>query len=103
MQTITTEKRATPTTWDLLKTGADFATDAGTYVSPHLAENLSTVFACVQAIAETVAMLPVFVYRKMPDGSRREDPAHAVAQIFAGDPNSHQTAAELIEMMTAHC
>jgi HK97 family phage portal protein len=103
MNTISTEKRSTPTTWDLMKTGADFATDAGMCVSPLLAENLSTVFACVQAIAETVAMLPVRVYRKMPNGARVEDHTHPLAQIFSGDPNPRQTAAEFIEMMTAHC
>lgn len=102
-RSISTEKRSQPSTWDLMKTGADFATDAGMYVSPHLAENLSTVFACVQAIAETVAMLPVLVYRKMSDGARMGDAGHPLALIFSGDVNQRQTAAEFIEMMTAHC
>lgn len=97
------ERRAAPTSWDLLKTGGDLALDAGVHVSPHLAENLSTVFACVQAIAETVGMLPVRLYRKAPSGARMEDSAHALAQLFGGDPNPWQTAAEFIEMMTAHC
>lgn len=101
--TISTEKRSQPTTWDLLRTGADFATDAGTHVSPYLAENLSVVFACVQVISETVAMLPVAIYRKGSDGSRVTDPAHPLALIFSGDPNERQTATEFLEMMTAHC
>lgn len=100
---ITTEKRSTPSTWDLLRTGGDFGTDAGVYVSPYLAENLSVVFACVQVISETVGMLPLCVYRKATDGDRIEDPLQPVAQIFAGDPNDRQTASEFIEMMTAHC
>lgn len=100
---ITSEKRSAPTTWDLLKTGATYDTDAGVYVSPYLAENLSVVFACVQVIAETVAMLPLHVYRKAGDGDRIEDPLHPVAQLFAGDPNERQTATEFVEMMTGHC
>jgi HK97 family phage portal protein len=97
------ERRSAPTSWDLMKLGADHMADAGVHVSPHLAENLSTVFACVQAIAESVGMLPLLVYRKGPAGARMEDPAHPLALLFGGDPNPWQTGAEFIEMMTAHC
>jgi phage portal protein BeeE len=100
VSTISTEKRSTPSTWDLLRTGfsdVGFDTDAGVFVSPYLAENLSTVFSCVQVIAETVAMLPLHVYRKLADGDRAADHAHPVAQIFSMDPNERQTATEFIE------
>jgi HK97 family phage portal protein len=100
---ITTEKRSAPTTWDLLRTGAAYDSDAGVCVSPYLAENLSVVFACVQVIAETVAMLPLHVYRKATNGDREELPDHPVALLFSGDPNERQTGNELIEMLTAHC
>ena len=43
-------------------------TAAGVPIGPHLAENLSAVFACVQIIAETVATLPLLVYRREGDG-----------------------------------
>lgn len=78
-------------------------TGAGVTVSPYLAENLSVVFACVQIIAETVAMLPLLVYRKLDDGGRAAQPDHPVARIFGGDPNERQTATEFLEMLTAHC
>ena len=97
------ETRSTPTTWDLLRTGGDLMTDAGVHVSPHLAENLSVVFGCVQIIAETVGMLPLHVYRRLDGGARAEAPEHPVARIFAGDANDRQTACEFIELMTAHC
>lgn len=100
---ISTEKRSAPSSWELLRTGADYGTDAGVAVSPYLAENLSVVFSCVQVIAETVGMLPLLVYRKLGDGDRSQDLAHPVAQIFGGDANDRQTASEFIEMMTAHC
>jgi HK97 family phage portal protein len=101
--TISTEKRAAPTSWDLLRTGADYGTDAGVPVTTYLAENLSVVTACVTAISETAGMLPGHLYRKLPDGSRVEDPEHPVARLFSGDPNDNQTATEFIEMLTAHC
>lgn len=96
------EQRSAPTTWDHLRTGGTWDSDAGVPVNSYMAENLSVVFACVQVIAETVAMLPMHVYRKGGDGSRIEDPAHPLSRIFRGDPNEHQTASEFIEMMTAH-
>lgn len=96
------EQRSAPTSWDLLRTGA-VDTDAGMPVGPHLAENLSVVFACVQVIAETVGMLPLLVYRKLEGGARAAAPAHPVAVIFAGDANDQLTASEFIELMTAHC
>jgi HK97 family phage portal protein len=101
--TISTEKRAAPTSWDLLRTGADYGTDAGVPVTTYLAENLSVVTACVTAISKTAGMLPGHLYRKLPDGSRVEDPEHPVARLFSGDPNDNQTATEFIEMLTAHC
>jgi HK97 family phage portal protein len=98
-----TKERRSRSTWDLMQTGVDFATDVGIPVSPHLAENLSTVFACVQVISETVAMLPLHVYRKLAGGDRAEDPTHPIALIFSADANERQTATEFLEQMTAHC
>lgn len=100
--TITTEKRSAPTSWDLLKTGVDYGADAGVPVTTYLAENLSVVTACVTAISETAGMLPGHLYRKLPDGSRVEEPDHPVARLFSGDPNDRQTATEFVEMLTAH-
>jgi HK97 family phage portal protein len=97
-------RSATPTSWDLLRTGGGLDTDAGVPVSPHLAENMSAVFACVQIISESVASLPLAVYRTDAGAQvRSAAPGHPVSQLFAGDPNDLQTAPEFIEMMTAHC
>lgn len=97
-----TEQRATtPSSWDLMRNGGIYS-DAGVAVTPHLAENLSAVFACVQIISETIASLPVKVYRKQDDGVRQAEPMHPVARIFARDANGWQTANEWLETMTAH-
>lgn len=93
------EARSAPTTWDLLR--ADFGSDAGAPVSPHLAENIAAVMAAVQCISETVASIALHVYRRLPDGGRVEVPDHPVARLFAFDPNDHQTTIELIEQQTA--
>jgi HK97 family phage portal protein len=101
---IETRSAPAPSSWDLMRTGG-IPSDAGVTVSPHIAENLSAVFACVQIIAETVGTLPLVVYQKLGDGvrGRKPDPSHPVSRLFFGDPNENQTAPEFIEMMTAHC
>ena len=97
-----TEKRSAPTSWDLMR-GFGIDTEAGTPVSPNLAENLSAVYAAVQVISETVASLNLQVLRRIEDGVRQAAPAHPVARIFHGDANEHQTALEWLELMQAHC
>lgn len=58
-------------------------------ITPALAENLSTVVACVNAIADGLGTLPATVYRA--DGvGRVEAPMHPVAQLIRA-PNPHQT------------
>jgi HK97 family phage portal protein len=94
------ERRSSTSSWDLMRGIGD--TQAGVPIGPHLAENLSAVFACVQIIAETVASLPCLVYRKSGDG---KSPAvdHPVARLFSRAPNTLQTPMEFIEMLQAHC
>jgi len=95
------ERRSAPvSSWDLMR--GIYGTDAGVPVSPYLAENLSAVYACVQAIAETVACLPLHVYRRAGDGVKTDDALHPVARLFR-QPNDIQTAPEFIEMLLGHC
>src|SRR5262245_23271994 len=93
------ERRSSPTSWDLMRTGVDVT---GAPVGPHLADNLTAVFSCVQAIAETLACLPVKVYRREGDG-KIQSSDHPVARLFGRAPNTLQTPVEFLEMMTAHC
>ncbi len=102
---ISTEKRSSPpSTWDLMRTGfVDYGNDAGVPVTVYLAEGLSVVTACATVISETAGMLPLHLYRKMPDGSRICEHNHPLAMLLADGPNDWQTTPEFIEMMTAHC
>ncbi len=68
--------------------------------SPHVAENLSTVFACVSAISSTISALPVFVYRI--DGKARQEVADGPVQaLVKGGPNPWQSWPEFCEMLVA--
>ncbi|PAU94323.1 phage portal protein, partial [Paracoccus salipaludis] len=54
-----TEARSS-STWDRMRDGYEVQDMP---LTPPLAENLSGVFACVQIISETIASLPLLVYR----------------------------------------
>lgn len=95
------EKRSA-SSWDLISGRAGFDTAAGVPVSANGAENLSAVFACVQCISETVATLPLVVYRRSGDGVRVASPTHPVAALFSRAPNTLQTVPEFVEMLVAH-
>lgn len=70
---------------------------AGSRVNAALAENLSTVSACVQAIAGSLATLPAFVYRRDGDG-RIEVPNHPVARLLQA-PNPRQSWPDFCEWL----
>ncbi|MEF8766128.1 phage portal protein, partial [Stenotrophomonas sp. A3_2] len=60
-----------------------------TRINAVLAENLSSVVACVNAIADGLAMLPAAVYR-MAEHGRTEAPTHPVAALIRR-PNARQS------------
>ena len=72
---------------------------AATRVDARIAENLSAVVACVNAVASGVATLPAYVYRAQ-DGGRVEAPNHPVARLLR-QPNERQTWPDFCEWLLA--
>ncbi|MGA9865025.1 MAG: phage portal protein [Acetobacteraceae bacterium] len=72
---------------------------AGSIVNARVAENLSTVCACVGAISSTIATLPALVYRQ-EDGGRREAPTHPVSRLIKS-PNARMTWPDWVEFTLA--
>lgn len=70
-------------------------------VNPRLAENLSTITACVNAIASTIATLPAYVYRQ-DEAGRTEAPLHPVSRLIRA-PNVRQTWPDWVEWTLAQC
>lgn len=68
--------------------------------SPHVAENLSTVFACVSAISSSISALPALVYQKVGK-TRQELNTGEVPALIQKGPNPYQTWPEFIEMLVA--
>lgn len=78
------------------------ATASGVPVSAQTALKISTVWACVRLIAETIASLPLVVYQRRADGGRSEATNHPLFDLLHDQPNRYQTAFEFREMMTGH-
>lgn len=74
---------------------------AGAGVTATSAMQLSTVYKCVRAIAETIGMLPVPVYRRLERGKERA-PEHPLATLLQNEPNPWQTGMQWRELMQGH-
>ena len=74
---------------------------SGKPVNAQTAIQLSTVYACVRVISETVASLPLGVYEMTDDGSRKATD-HPLYPLLHDEPNSEMTSFVLREVMLAH-
>lgn len=62
---------------------------------------LSTVWACVRLISETISTLPLGFYEKMPDGSRRYASDYVYHGLIHSQPNADMTATQFWEAVIA--
>ncbi|PRY70987.1 phage portal protein [Halomonas ventosae] len=94
------EKRADvyDTYWDRYAAAQDVA---GVSVTPGSAEGISAVYAAVSAISESVASLPLEIYRRTEDG-RDKARSHPLYKLLHTEPNANQTALEFREMLQRH-
>src|ERR1051326_1643305 len=81
--------------------GAFQQTRSGIVVNPTTALRCSVVYACVKVIAETVAELPLKLYRKRDDGGRDPAEDHPLYWLLADAPNEWTPVSEFKLAMTA--
>ncbi|WP_440221846.1 phage portal protein [Dokdonella sp. MW10] len=62
---------------------------------------LSTAMACVRLLATTIATLPIGIYERMPDGSRKEATGHPLYAILKTQPNARMTAVDFWQIVLA--
>ena len=60
---------------------------------------VSTVWACVALIVETISSLPVGVFRTLKDGQRESMKGELLYQVLHTSPNKRQTSQEFWEQM----
>lgn len=76
----------------------------GRDISADGAMQIATVWACIRLIAETVATLPLILYRKGPDGARSVAKEHPLYELLHDAPNADSTALEFWEgVVTSLC
>lgn len=75
-----------------------YATASPVEVNEDSAMQLSAVWACVRLLSETVASLPVNVYRKTAKG-RELAPDHWLSLLMDRKPNRYQTKVEFFETL----
>ena len=96
------EKRAMLVTpQDLSEMLADERSRTGRLVSEEKSLAQTTVLACVRLIAESVGMLPLILYRRLPRGKERATD-HPLYTLLHDLPNPELTALELAENMAGH-
>jgi len=61
------------------------------------------VWACVRVLAETVATLPLHLYRTTRSGGRERATNHRLYNLLHRLPNQELTSFEFEELLTSHC
>ncbi|MCK5608410.1 phage portal protein [Candidatus Pacearchaeota archaeon] len=83
-----------------------FGSSSNSHSSQTVNENtsltVSTVFACVNRKAKTLAMLPLNVMRKLPDGGKEVAVNHRLYKELHDRPNRWQTSYDWRVMMHGH-
>lgn len=90
-----TERRAADPSWDAVQ-NSTISDD----VNAKTAEGLTAVYACVQALSESTACLPLHVYRRGENGDRQRADNHPLSRVLDA-PNPDQSGLAFRESLTA--
>lgn len=91
------ERRDDPS-WNAL--AGNSATASGQHVDAKAAESIAAVYACVQALSESTACLPLHLYQRAANGDRERVADHPLARVLR-EPNDYQSGMAFREAMTA--
>jgi len=82
--------------------GGTPVSEAGVRVTADSAMTLSTFWACVRFLSETIGSLPIMIYRREADGTRGRATDNPLYDVLQRRPNDWQTAVEFKSMMQGH-
>ena len=85
--------------WDDLVAAA---AETGVRVTPETAMRTAAYMACARVVAETVACLPLHVYRKRDDYTSERAKDLAIYNVLAKRPNRYQTRYQWVEQICLH-
>lgn len=75
------------------------ATASGSQVTPETALRVPAVYASVKVISESIAQLPLVLYRRLPDGGKEPAEDHPLFSLLASAPNAWTTSVEFRQAM----
>ena len=75
---------------------------SGKRVNERTAMQTSAVYACVRVIAESVASLPLHVYKYNDDGGKEKAIEHPLYRLLHDEPNGEMTAYSFFEVALTH-
>lgn len=78
-------------------------TVSGVSVSPETALQCSAVMACVRVVSESVASLPLSLYRRLIGNGKEVAEGMPLHKILSEQPNSWMTSFEFRELMQSWC
>ena len=84
----------------LLSSG--YESEAGVTITPDTAMRVATVYACIKVLAETMAQLPLIVYREREDGGKDRLPNHPLYKVLHDQPMANITSYDWRAMMVGH-
>ncbi len=76
--------------------------NTGVSVTPDTAMQSTVVYACVSIRAETIASLPIHIYRRLKPTGKEKTTEHPLYKILHERPNPEMTAKDFFSMMQLH-
>jgi len=76
---------------------------SGQIVTEQSALKLPAVYACVRVISEAAAALPLIVYERGRDGSKKRARNHSLYKLLHDSPNPYMDSFTVFEMLIAGC
>lgn len=74
----------------------------GVNVTPDSSLQATAVFSCVRILSESVAALPLMLYKRLDGGGKERASKHPLYSLVHDSPNDDQTSFEFREMMQGH-
>ncbi len=90
----------TPPAW--VKALGGWETASGVEVNAATALQYSAVWACTRVLSETVASLPLHLYRRLPGGGKERAVDHPLYRILHDDANDETTSFYFRETLMGH-
>ena len=78
------------------------STTAGKPVNENTAMQMTAVYSCVRILSETVAGLPLHVYRYNDSGGKEKDLKHPLYKLLHDEPNPEMTSFAFRETLMSH-